>query len=63
MIKYFCDICGKETNDSTRVKENIILNKSKTINIEIITGVDGGWNSGNFHQKCITSLIGTLYKK
>jgi len=61
MIKYFCDICGKETIDEGRLKETCIINKEKTILFEVMVGLNGVWNTGNFHHKCIAALIGNKY--
>lgn len=67
MVKYCCDICGKEiARDyvSERLKEYIRPGDlDRTINIELIVGIGmtakatGVWNCGNICKKCLQDAV------
>jgi len=54
MIKFYCDICGKE------LKENELKRLSGTVGLlsfEIITAIKNVWNAGNVCFNCIRNAI------
>ena len=52
--KYFCDQCGDELSkkDYGRIKR-----KKGRIEIEVLVGIDGTWNSGHACHKCVIDAV------
>ena len=66
MVKYFYDFCGKEifyTSDKSNASRARLKGKvksprtGKTINIEVITGLNGAINDGLFCFECIKKAV------
>jgi len=58
MVKYFCDGCGKELakGDADRVRHEAHINGT-TINVQVMTGVEGVWNSGYVCHECVVRVV------
>lgn len=54
MIKYFCDICGKELS---RQNQGRIKVRRGRVSVEVMTALDDGWNSGHLCHDCIIDVI------
>jgi hypothetical protein len=52
MIKYYCDYCGKPTDDIDRVKR-----KLGSMEIEVIVTYKGVANSGHICQRCVIKAV------
>ena len=55
MIKYYCDVCGKELREN-EIKKNIEVTVGRLM-FECLTGLDGFWNAGHFCHKCILEAV------
>lgn len=56
MIKYFCDVCGKEILPKTEDAKRLIF-KHMRLTVEIITAIDDTWNAGNVCHDCIRLAV------
>ena len=56
MIKYYCDLCGKEIIEKSH-HDRIKGETPEGLSYEIILGWKGVWNKGNFHHWCILENI------
>jgi hypothetical protein len=54
MVKYFCDICGKEMSDQDRGRIKV---KRGRVSVEIMTALDGIWNNGQICHSCIVDVV------
>ena len=64
MIKYYCDICGKEITKekpSERPTGTFGGYKNKRIYFEVTFGVNAKWNEGHFHKRCLVNKIAEYY--
>ena len=54
MIKYFCDICGKELKKSDRTR---LTGSFHRLAFEVVVALDNDWNAGNVCHACIRHAI------
>ena len=62
MVKWFCDVCGKETTDNQvtqRLKRTIWIpgHGGNKVNIEIMLGLNSTFNSGVICKDCLLKML------
>lgn len=68
MIKTYCDYCEREIDDSNKVGEIDHLHRLSTtlekgalkLKIQVVTGSNTSWNSGDFCKYCVLDALYTL---
>lgn len=64
MIKYYCDICGKDITPENQSSGDRLIGSKKgghgTMRFEIITGLNAGSNNGCFCKYCIIDAVNHL---
>jgi len=55
MIKYYCDVCGKElTRDYV---EDRLVRELDRVKVEVTVAIDGTWNKGDICGDCLIKAI------
>jgi len=65
MIKVYCDFCGKEITDHNRIDDGHFRLKAEVVSrggkhrmqVEVLTGLDGTSNRGEFCKYCVIDAI------
>ena len=57
MTKIFCDICKKEITSLNALQCRIIGRAKNRIRIEIMTGYNSAWNTGDACEACFREAI------
>ena len=60
VIKYFCDVCGEETERnyvSDRFKPELVHEKGSVITCKVMVAIDGTWNGGIICEKCLRDVL------
>ena len=63
MIRRYCDCCGCELGKDNSVYTRIggsLFRGGTRLNVEIMTGKDGTWNSGDFCSDCVFDAVASL---
>jgi len=55
MIKYYCDVCGKELIRHTFC--NRITKQLDTVRIEIMVALKNVWNAGHICEDCVLEVV------
>ena len=54
MLKYFCDICGKDITD---YRASRLVGRSGRLTVEVMTAIDGTWNGGHACEDCVKAAV------
>lgn len=67
MIRFVCDACGEETEKNyvghRPSSSDIYLEGKSGFCLEIMSGVNGTWNSGELCKDCLFNLVRVLLGK
>lgn len=56
MVKYFCDICGKEIPPDAESHKRLKRTVGR-LSFEVLTAIDSVWNAGHVCHDCIVAAI------
>lgn len=57
-IRRFCDQCGTEISEASGWGTDArICDKTSRLMVEVTTGWDGSWNSGDLCKPCIVNAV------
>ena len=59
-IKYFCDVCGNETERnyvSDRFTPELVHEKGSVITCKVMVAIDGTWNGGVICEQCLRNAL------
>ncbi len=57
MIKWFCDLCGKELPDGRNYVSRRPIYEYNNVRVELTSSVDGTWNAGQLCGACIVDVV------
>lgn len=61
MVKYYCDVCGKETSHENIVKQNTSVNKNTIIHLQVFAGLGlDKLGNADICPKCIFKALRLL---
>ena len=66
MIRYFCDLCGREMQDSGAGRNELgrltatVRGRGCELKVEVIQSKDGVGNNGHFCRYCVLDALGAL---
>ena len=61
MIRYFCDVCGKEITREMPDNRRLTAEAGR-LRIEVVTAIDNAWNGGHVCHDCIRAAIAATAK-
>lgn len=61
MIRFFCDICGKDITESGQATR--MTGKQGRLQYEVIVAIDNVWNGGHVCWDCIYKAIEQTVKE
>lgn len=55
MIKYLCDVCGKEMQRNAAVDR--IKRRKANVTVEVLVAYKETWNSGDVCEACVIAIV------